>query len=460
MAIKFGTDGWRAKMADDFTEDNVRLVTQALVNFLQQKGLAAAGVAVGYDNRLNSENFARVAAEVVSGAGIKAFLTNHAVPSPVLSYAVKSQGLGAGIMITASHNPPDYNGFKIKEGFGGSAFPETTKGVEANLSAKLSILPSSANFTEFDPDPAYFEKLKELVDIEKINAAGLRVIVDPMHGSGAGYFQRLGVKVVEIRGNRDTTFGGINPEPLAVNLQSSMEFVKAYGLKHSGLTACIVLDGDADRIAAIDQSGTYVNTHNIFSLLLKHLYENRHFSGAVVKTFNISNLVDSMCAEYKLRLDVRPIGFKYIAKEMLEGPVILGGEESGGMGIQGFIPERDGILAGLMLLELMAKERKTLLQIVDGLMKKYGYYYYNRKDIHTTVGPAIVEGLKKTPPTDFAGKKIAKVETLDGLKFTFENKAWILFRASGTEPLLRIYSEGRTPEEVELLLSAGVKLAA
>lgn len=461
MAIKFGTDGWRARMADDFTNDNVRLVTQALVKFLQQKGLAAKGVAVGYDNRLNSETFARVAAEVVSGAGIKALLTDHSVPSPVLSYAVKNRGLGAGIMITASHNPPDYNGFKIKEGFGGSAFPETTKGVEANLSNKLEITPSSDNLTLFNPDPEYFQKLKELVALDLINTAGLTVFVDPMHGSGAGYFEQLGVKSIELRGNRDTTFGGINPEPLAVNLQSSMAKIKEYGLKHpTELVAGIVLDGDADRIAAIDQNGTYVNTHNIFSLLLKHLYENRHLQGAVVKTFNISNLVDSLCAEYRLQLEVEPIGFKYIAKEMLAKPVILGGEESGGMGIQGFIPERDGILAGLMLLELMAKEKKTLGQIIDGLMKKYGYYYYNRIDQRTTAGPEIVEGLKKAPPAVFAGKKIAKVETLDGLKFTFENNAWILFRASGTEPLLRIYAEGRTPEEVEHLLSAGIKLAA
>ena len=448
-------------MDDDFTDDNVRLVTQALVKFLQQKKLANKGVAIGYDNRLNSENFARVAAEVVSGAGLKAYLTNHSVPSPVLSYAVKNRGLDAGIMITASHNPPEYNGFKIKEAFGGSAFPETTKGVEANLSDKLEITPSAANLIEFDPDPEYFQKLKELVALDLINAAGLTIFVDPMHGSGAGYFQQLGVKSIELRGNRDTTFGGINPEPLAVNLQSSMSHIKEYGLKHpTELVAGIVLDGDADRIAAIDQSGKYVNTHNIFSLLLKHLHENRHLNGAVVKTLNISNLVDSLCADYKLQLDVQPIGFKYIAKEMLAKPVILGGEESGGMGIQGFIPERDGILAGLMLLELMAKERKPLLQIVDGLMKKYGYYYYNRQDLQTVKGPEIVEGLKKAPPAVFAGKKVVKVETLDGLKFTFENNAWILFRASGTEPLLRVYVEGRTPEEVELLLSAGVKLTA
>ena len=460
MSIRFGTDGWRAKMTDDFTGSNVELVTQALIKHLRSKG-EIFGIAIGYDNRANSEVFARVAAEVVSGAGIKAFLTEHSVPSPVLSYAVKNRSLSAGIMITASHNPSDYNGFKIKEPFGGSAFPETTAGVEAVLSDKLEITPSSVNVTVFDPDPEYLAKLNELADIKTINDAALAVVVDPMHGSGAGYFEKLGVNVVEIRGKRDTTFGGINPEPLAVNLGTSISFMKKFGAEQSDRPAvCIVLDGDADRIAALDQTGAYINTHNIFSLLLLHLHQNRKLSGEVVKTFNLSNLIDTMCADYKVPLLVKPIGFKYIAKEMLEHKVLLGGEESGGMGILGFIPERDGILAGLMLLELMAKERKTLAQIVDGLMKKYGYYYYDRKDIHSNRGLAIVNGLKISPPQVFANRKVAKAETLDGLKLTFDNNGWILFRASGTEPLLRIYAEGRSQSEVDELLSTGVKLAA
>lgn len=457
VTIKFGTDGWRAKMSEDFTKANVELVTQALVRYLQKKG-ELSGIAIGYDNRANSEVFARVAAEVVSGAGIKAYLTKHSVPSPVVSYAVKNRGLAAGIMITASHNPPDYNGFKIKEAFGGSAFPETTRGVEAHLTDLLEITPSSANLVEFNPDPEYLAKLSELADIKTINRAGLEIVIDPMHGSGAGYFAKLGIKATEIRGKRDTTFGGINPEPLAVNLQSSINFMKTFGARLTSPAVCIVLDGDADRIAGIDQTGEYINTHKIFSLLLKHLHENRKLTGTVVKTFNISNLVDSMCADYKVPLEVKPIGFKYIAKEMLEKKVVLGGEESGGMGIYGFIPERDGILAGLMLLELMAKEQKTLAKIADELMVKYGYYYYNRNDIRTTKGPEKVEELKQSPPAVFAGKKIAKTETLDGLKFTFEDNAWILFRASGTEPLLRIYAEGRTQAEVDFFLQEAAAL--
>lgn len=358
--IKFGTDGWRGRIADDFTFDNVRLVTQALVEYLREKGLAENGIAVGYDNRFQSEDFAQVAAQICSGAGIKTLLAEHAVPSPVLSYAVKSMELGAGIMITASHNPSEWNGFKIKEAFGGSAFPETTQEIEKRLKETLLITPSTLNIKAFDPNPAYLDKIKSLVNLDLIKTHNLKIIIDPMHGSGAGYFKALGLAVIEVRGNRDPLFGGVNPEPLPINLEESISFVKETALKYSNeLTACIVLDGDADRLAAIDGSGRFINTHNVFTLLLKHLAVHRRLSGEVVKTFNLSNLIDKLCGEYGLSLTVTPIGFKHIAKLMLEKDILLGGEESGGMGIKGFIPERDGIVAGLLLLELMAFEKEN-----------------------------------------------------------------------------------------------------
>ncbi|MBI5399525.1 phosphoglucomutase/phosphomannomutase family protein [Candidatus Saganbacteria bacterium] len=457
--IKFGTDGWRGKIAEDFTFDNLRLATQALVDYLKQQGVANKGVAVSYDNRFRSEHFAQAAAEVCSGAGLKVFLTKRSVPTPVLSYTVKNLDLAAGIMITASHNPPTWNGFKVKEAVGSSAFPETTRGVEAALKDTLLIVPSEKNIEVIDPQPAYFEKIKSLVNLELIKNSRLKPVVDAMHGSGAGYFSALGLEVNEIRGQRDTLFGGVNPEPIPVNLTESLKVVKKYAGKNSGhLVACIVLDGDADRLAAIDGSGAFINTHNVFCLLLHHLAVNRHLSGNVVKTFNLSNLIDLLCAKYQRKLYVTPIGFKYIADLMLKEDIVMGGEESGGMGLKGFIPERDGILAGLTLLELMATEKKTLKQILDGLMVEYGRFYYNRLDIHTTKAQMLVSSLKSQPPPEFAGKKVAKVETLDGFKLDFSDQAWILLRASGTEPLLRIYAEGRSLEDVQRMLDAGKAL--
>jgi len=457
--FKFGTDGWRAEIAKEFTFANVQLVTQALVGHLQDKGTSQNGIAIGYDNRFQSEHFARTAAEIVSGAGIKAYLTQYSIPSPVLSFVVNRNNLAAGIMITASHNPPQWNGFKIKETFGGSAFPETTKAVEEKIKNKLEIVPSSKNIEMIDPKKEYFKKISSLVDLELIKSKKLKIIIDPMHGSGAGFFKDLGLNVIEIRGERDPLFGGINPEPLPINLEDSMSFVKDTALKYTNeLTACIVLDGDADRLAAIDATGRFINTHNVFTLLLHHLVVHKKMSGNVVKTFNLSNLIDMLCKEYNRKLHITPIGFKHVANLMLKEDILLGGEESGGMGIKGFIPERDGILAGLNLLELMTREKQTLGQILNGIMKQHGYFYYDRSDIHTTKAQQVVESLKQNPPKIFANKKIAKVETLDGLKFSFADLSWILFRASGTEPLLRVYVEGRTTEEVKEILGAGEDL--
>jgi phosphomannomutase len=458
--IKFGTDGWRAKIADEFTFDNVRLVTQALVDHLKENGfLADKGIAVGYDNRFQSEDFARAAAEVCSGAGLKTLLMPHSLPSPTLSYTVKNLGLGAGIMITASHNPPEWNGFKIKESFGGSAFPETTKAVENNLKGAQYFSLSDKNISVFDPDPDYLKKISTLADLDKIKGAKLNILVDPMHGSGAGYFAKLGLTVNEIRGRRDPLFSGVNPEPLPVNLEDSFSLVKEAALQSPDkLTVCIILDGDADRIAAIDATGRFINTHNIFCLLLRHLVKNRQMSGEIVKTFNLTNLIDKLCQAYGCPLTVTPIGFKYIAKLILAKDILLGGEESGGMAVKGFIPERDGIVAGLYLLELMATENKTLGQILDEMMAEHGFYYYDRIDLHTDKAQPAVAALTKRPPPEIGGLKVTKVETLDGLKFNFEDGSWVLFRASGTEPLLRIYCEGRTTDKLKLILGAAEKL--
>jgi phosphomannomutase len=430
-----------------------------MAGYLSDSGLNKKGVAVGYDHRFHSENFARAAAEVLAGAGLKVLLSDRALSSPALSYAVKNLGLDSGVMITASHNPPEWNGFKIKENFGGSAFPETTKKIEQHLSDRLTVTPNK-KVELFNPLPAYLEHLRSFVDLELINQAGLKIVIDPMYGSGAGYFAALGLEVDEIRGFRNTLFGGINPEPLPVNLTETFSYVKEAALQsRQPLTACIVLDGDADRLAAVDASGRFINTHNVFALLLRHLYFNKKRQGEVVKTFNLTRLIEHFCAKQKLALTETPIGFKYIAKLMLEKEVMLGGEESGGMGIGGNIPERDGVLAGLLLLELMAKEQKSLEVLLKEIMEEYGHFYYDRIDLHHPQALQIVARLTKEPPKKFAGRPITKIETLDGLKYNFEDESWILFRASGTEPLLRVYAEGRSLDGVRQIIGAGEETA-
>lgn len=463
--IKFGTDGWRAKIAEEFTFENVEKVSLAFVKYLKDNKLDKKGVAVGYDNRFQSENFARTAAKVCAAYGIKTYLTKEPVPSPVLSFVVKDKKLGAGIMITASHNPPEWNGFKIKEFFGGSARPEVTKQVEKNLElnphpvlafARTSL---SLRVRVIDPKPEYFKHLEKLIDFKLIAKSGVKVVVDPMYGSGAGYIKEIlarhGMGVEEIHAKRDPLFGGINPEPLPVNLEDTLSYMKTYDRVFS---TCIVLDGDGDRLAAVDPTGTYLSSHNVFSLLLKHLAENRKIKGKVVKTFNISRLIEKQAQKLGLKIKEVPIGFKYIADIMLKEKIIIGGEESGGMGVAGHLPERDGTYCGLLLLELMAKTGYNLKQILDEIMDKLGYYYYDRLDLRLKNREETVrklEQIKNNPPKKFAGQKVVKVETLDGTKLNFSDESWILFRLSGTEPLLRIYAEGRTQKAAQLLLAEG-----
>ncbi|HTY13429.1 MAG TPA: phosphoglucomutase/phosphomannomutase family protein, partial [Candidatus Omnitrophota bacterium] len=357
-------------------------------------------------------------------------------------------------MITASHNPPDWNGFKIKENFGGSSRPEVTKAVESFLDRAKSSIPSGMGTVEtFDPKPEYLKHIASFVDLERIKNAGINAVLDPMHGSGSGYLKEL-IGLKEINGNRDPLFGGVNPEPIPVNLEDLASYVK--GLP--GLAVGLAIDGDADRIGGVDPSGTFITSHYAFSLILKHLVENRKLDGKVVKTFNISRLVEKQAKKYGLPLDEVPIGFKYIADKMINEKVLIGGEESGGIGVLGNIPERDGSLCSLLLLELMAYEKKTLKQLLDGIMDELGYYYYDRIDLHLNREDFMPKIEKLGTIADFAGKPVVKIEKLDGVKLNFDDTSWILFRPSGTEPLLRIYAEAYSFDQVELLLEAGQKL--
>jgi len=465
--IKFGTDGWRAIISEDFTFDNVRLVSQAYANYLINNGLNSKPVIVGYDNRFESEDFADEAAKVLASNGISVFITSSSVPSPVASYAVKLKDACGAVMITASHNPPHWNGFKIKSKFACSASQDITKAVEAELNG-ISAAKTSPDFAslinKFDPKPDYFKHVSAFVDFKVIKNANINIILDPMHGSGAGYVKDLlgsnGIPSYEINGNRDPLFGGINPEPIPINLVELSSVIKDINAPANTIKIGLAVDGDADRIGGVDEHGGFLTSHDMFVLLLKHLVENKKLSGSVVKTFNITNLIGIMSKKYGLKLHETPIGFKYIADYMLKENVLIGGEESGGIGIQGHIPERDGVLNSLLILECLAKIGKGARRILDEAANEFGCFYYDRIDIHLTdeQKAKLTDKLGIFKPSVFIGEKTTKLQTLDGIKLFLEDNSWILFRMSGTEPLVRIYCEATSPDKVKRMLAEGEKL--
>jgi phosphomannomutase len=467
--IKFGTDGWRAVISDDFTFANVRIVAQAYANYLKRTGFAKNGVFVGYDNRFQSENFALEAAKVLAYNGIDTNLSINSVPSQVTSFAVNLHGYAGGVMITASHNPPTWNGFKIKAKECCSASKEITAQVEeeANKISSVNVPPDvEKKIKRIDLKEDYLRHISSFIDLKKIKEAGLNIVIDPMHGSGAGYVKELlernGIDCIEINGNRDPLFGGVNPEPIPLNLGDLSKFVENKSKENPGIWVGLATDGDADRIGGCDGKGKFLTSHDMFVLILKHLYENKHLKGSVIKTFNITNLIGILCKKYGLQLRETPIGFKYIADYMLKEDVLVGGEESGGIGVKGHIPERDGILNTLLLLECMAYYKKDLRAVLNSVMDEFGYYYYDRIDVH--LSPAtdkkIRESLKTYAPASFNGEKVTDIQKLDGIKLFVQDSSWILFRLSGTEPLLRIYCEATSPEKVQKMLSEGKKLLA
>ncbi len=467
--IKFGTDGWRARIADDFTFSNVRLVAKAIVNYIINAGQKEKGLVVGYDNRFLSKEYAEEAAAVAALNGLDVYLSEESLPSPVLSFAVKNKSAAGGIMITASHNPPEYNGIKFKAEYAGSALKEITNKIKKELKllegTEITKDLPKTNVKKENFKKAYVGNLKNIIDFESIKRSNAKVVFDPMHGSSSGYLgeilKEFKIEVTEVNSVPDPLFGGISPEPLPKNLEELISETKELGLKSpDDLVIGIALDGDGDRISAVDSSGMFINPHNVFSVLLKHLIENKKWSGEVVKTFNITRLIDKLCNKYDLKLHETPIGFKYICELMLQRDILIGGEESGGMGVKNHIPERDGVLCGLLLLEAQAMAKKSIGGIVKDLYREFGEYSYDRNDIHIGKdrGAEILSKLKESPPKDFCKKKVKDVRNLDGVKFVFADESWILFRASGTEPLLRIYAEGKNADDVEAMLAEGEKL--
>jgi phosphomannomutase len=468
MQIKFGTDGWRGVIARDFTFDNLSLVAQATMDYLHETGLAAQGLVVGYDRRFLSPDFAERVVEIATGNGIKTWLADGYAPTPAVSWAVKERGAGGGVMITASHNPPQYNGFKVKESFGGSARPATTRILEAmverNIAMKrgvrstpLNVALAAGQAERIDVRAGYFSQLARYVDLEVIRKAGIPVIVDPMFGAGTGFIPELLPGTAEIHTAENPGFGGRPPEPTEEHLQELADMVKS-GSYRVGLA----LDGDADRIGAVDETGEFFSSHRIFTVLLRHLYERKGLRGGVVKTVSTTRMVDLLCAKYGLELFETPIGFKHICELMLERDILMGGEESGGLGVKGHIPERDGILMGLLLLEAMAVSGKGLRQLLDETMDEIGRFYYRRVDlqIDSDAKEQLIARLQGGGIATIAGRHVAGENFRDGFKFLFDDGAWLLIRPSGTEPVLRLYSEAGDPAVVEELLAAGRAIAS
>ncbi len=473
--IRFGTDGWRAVIAEEFTFENVRRVAQAYADHLKRRPGGAGEVVIGYDTRFLASRFAHEAARVLAANGIRVLVTSAHAPTPAVSWAIRAHGATGGLMITASHNPPEYNGIKIKAEYAGSALPEATRAVEAQLEANAAAgrRPHVIDFHAavagggirlFDPRPSYMAQIRSLVDLERIGAYarahGLKVIVDAMYGAGQGYLGELlastGAEVREIRGDLNPGFGGINPEPITRNLGPLADAVRA-----SGADLGLALDGDADRSGAVDARGRLVDSQRVFALLLRHLVERRGWTGSVVKTFAVTDMVDVLAARYGLRLHTKPVGFKHVCELALREDMLIGGEESGGLGIKNHIPERDGILIDLLLAEVVATEGKPLHAVVDDLLAEVGPHYYHRNDLHLTAArkEALLEALRRNPPAAFAGIPVSEVDTLDGFKFRLGERGWVLFRASGTEPVVRVYVEMDTPEAVEAVLDEGRRLA-
>lgn len=473
MTIRFGTDGWRAVISEDFTFANVRRVAQAIADYITQSEIPGP-VVVGFDTRFLSDRYAIDVANVLAANNLPVYLSKADCPTPTLSFAVKHLGGAGGIMLTASHNPPRYNGIKFKSAFGGSAMPAVTAQIEQLLSSnerdgktpayaeppwQYDIAPEPGQIVRFDPMPAYLKHLRTLVDFAAIANSGLRVAVDPMYGAGRGYIARwlreLGVMVAEIHGELNPGFGGLHPEPIGRNLQGLQDLIR-----DGNYDLGIATDGDADRIGAMDARGEFVTPHLIIALAVRHLLQQDK-RGLIVKTISTTQLVNRIAQSAELQVEETPVGFNYICDYMLKQPVLIGGEESGGISIMGHIPEGDGILMGLLLLEIVAKARQPLHELVDDLQQQYGPFFYDRIDhrVQAFDKKTLTRQLKDAAPAQLAGQSIAHINDRDGIKYLLADDSWLLIRPSGTEPVLRIYAEARSPEAVKELLDQGAHLA-
>jgi alpha-D-glucose phosphate-specific phosphoglucomutase len=458
--IKFGTDGWRGLIADDFTFDNVRRVAGAIASYVLQYEDAARGLFIGYDTRFASQPAAQAAAEVIAAAGIPVKLANDYTPTPAVSYAVKRNGAAGGVMVTSSHNPWNWNGVKFKGKFGGSATPAIMKKIEEEMRNAATPKGAKASIAEVDLKTPYIDAICRFADMDLIGKAKFKIAIDSMYGSGrgilAGILTQRGVQHVAIRQEVNPLFPGINPEPIEPHVALLQQTVV-----RDKCDAGLATDGDADRIGAVAEDGSFVDSHKIFCVLLYWLLEKKKWPGDVVRAFNTTRMLDRIAAKYGRKIYETPIGFKYTADLMMEHDILIGGEESGGIGYSRFLPERDGVLNSLLLANVMAEEGKPLGQLVADLQREFGPHFYGRRDLHISDGIK-QRAIKRAQSDDIQSLgryRVVKKETLDGIKFFLDAptngngaEAWILFRASGTEPLLRVYSEASSPELVKEIL--------
>lgn len=448
-SLRFGTDGWRAVIGDEFTFENLSRLARATVKWLKQSRQKSTPVViVGHDTRFMGRRFAEHVAHILSDEGARVTLAVGPTPTPAISWATKEQHADAGIVITASHNPPEYSGYKIKAHFGGPATSEMTAAVEREIAPYSKNLhrTGSGSVREQDITAEYTGFLKKRFDMTSMN---LRVVHDPMYGAGQGLLKAILGKrsVVEIHDEVNPGFGGRPPEPIERNLQELMHWVvkeqAAIGIAH---------DGDADRIGIVDERGGMVTSHLVMALLALHLHQHHHVHGAIVRTFATSAILEKMGAAWGLPVETYPIGFKYVAPRFLETDVLVGGEESGGIAVAGHIAERDGIYVALVILEMLMQRGKPLTALVQELFDEFGSHAYFRSDIHTKKQPDVIASLRRTGGLrEIAGRTVHAMDTLDGFKHLMED-AWLLIRPSGTEPVLRIYAEAPTREEAEALV--------
>ncbi|HKD51997.1 MAG TPA: phosphoglucomutase/phosphomannomutase family protein [Candidatus Acidoferrum sp.] len=458
--IKFGTDGWRGVIADDFTFANARIVAHAIARYVVRGEDARKGVIIGYDHRYSSDRFAAAVAEVISASGTPAWLTDKPCPTPAVSFLVRHRRAAGGIVITASHNPYRWNGMKYKASYGSSALPSIVAEIEKELADVMEksvppLPPRNDLIHSIEPRAPYLDALEKLVDWKRLRGAKLRFVFDPMHGAAAGLLPELlrrnDIACDEIRGTRDPRFGGVHPEPIEPHIEALRQAVLA-GKYDAGFCA----DGDGDRIGAIDRTGAFVNPHQILALLVWHLAGTRNLPGDIAKTFSVTKLIDKLAAKFGRHLHEVPIGFKYICELMLEQNILIGGEESGGIGTSLYLPERDATVSALFLAELMAWHGKSLGELLDGLHTEFGEYHYGRVDLE------LKPGQKEKAISHFSDGKtnrvldfpVARRENMDGIKLYLGEAGWVMVRASGTENVLRIYSETGTPETTRRVLDS------
>jgi phosphomannomutase len=466
--IRFGTDGWRGRIAEDYTFDNLRRCTQGFADYLLAQGFLDEWVVVGYDMRFHSDNFAAAAAEVLAGNGLRVYLTDKPTPTPVISYSVVARKAVGAVNLTASHNPPTDNGFKVRDRHGGAIDPEGLKEIEARIPAgvdgvkriPLTEAESQGLVVRFDPAPEYIEQIKRLIDLQPIKDAGLHILVDPMWGNGAGWFPRLleggKTRITEIHNHRNPIFPEMSrPEPIPPNVNVGLRTTP-----EQKADVLIILDGDADRVGLGDERGNFIDQLRVYALLALYLLDVRQMRGPIVKTLSTTNMLDKLGKLYNVPVHNTGVGFKYVAPKMLETNAMIGGEESGGYAFQNHVPERDGILAGLYILDMMVKLGRKPSELLAVLFEKVGEHFYDRIDTQFSGDrESRQERILKANPETIGGLKVTGLDTTDGYKFNLEDGGWLLIRFSGTEPIIRVYTETTYQDRVKAILEDGLRVA-